>query len=113
MVKTGWTSTLSNGDLLCQQNSFDGDPDYGHDKQCFCAQDPEYELAPPVEKCALEKDKTDCVCTGTVYYGVANCPFDGEPLGLEEMKEYGFVSRQVEGSIGCNSFEFGDPMHGS
>lgn len=85
MAKFGWTSALSTGDLLCASNSFDGDPDYGHDKQCFCAADPTYEPAPPIEKCALEKEKTDCVCSGTVYYGRANCPYDGEPLGLSEM----------------------------
>lgn len=32
MLQKGWTSVLSNGDLLCDMNSFDGDPAYGHDK---------------------------------------------------------------------------------
>lgn len=32
MLKYGWTSALSNGDLACVDTSFDGDPDYGHDK---------------------------------------------------------------------------------
>lgn len=113
MTKKGWTSVISNGDLLCDQNSFDGDPDYGHQKQCFCQADPSYEPPPPVQKCGLEKDKTDCVCTGTVYYGRANCPFDDAPLDFMEMKDFGFVSRQVDGAIGCNSFEFGDPVRGA
>lgn len=29
------------------------------------------------------------------------------------MKEYGFVSKNVEGAIGCNSMEFGDPVKGA
>lgn len=66
-----------------------------------------------MEKCAAEKDKTDCVCTGTVYYGRASCPFDGEALTFQDMKGYSFVSRQVDGAIGCNSFEFGDPVKGA
>lgn len=32
MTKFGWTSVISNGDLLCDSNSFDGDPDYGYKK---------------------------------------------------------------------------------
>ena len=32
MMKEGWTSSISNGELLCDENSFDGDPAYGHDK---------------------------------------------------------------------------------
>lgn len=76
--------------------------------------DPAYEPAPPVEKCAMEKDKTDCVCTGTVYYGRATNPFEEtEALTFTDMKTYGFVSRQVDGSIGCNSLEFGDPVKGA
>lgn len=68
MMKNGWTSTISNGDLLCDVNSFNGDPAYGHDKQCFCAADPSYEPAPPVERCANENE--ECVCQGTVYFGI-------------------------------------------
>lgn len=75
MMKGGWTSLLSNGQLLCDQNSFSGDPVYGHDKQCFCEADPSYDPAPPVERCALEGD--ECICQGTVYYGVKNDPFEG------------------------------------
>ena len=40
------------------------------------------------------------------------CPYEGEALGLGEMKDYNFVSRQVEGSIACNNYEFGDPTPG-
>jgi hypothetical protein len=68
MMKKGWTSTLSTGDLLCGETSFDGDPDYGYDKQCFCESDGSYEPAPAAEVCA-EKEKDDCVCSGIVYYG--------------------------------------------
>lgn len=32
MLKYGWTSALSNGDMMCTETSFDGDPDYGHEK---------------------------------------------------------------------------------
>ena len=31
-MKYGWTSALSNGDMMCAEQSFDGDPDYGHEK---------------------------------------------------------------------------------
>lgn len=110
-MKGGWTSLISNGELLCDQNSFDGDPVYGHDKQCFCAADPSYEPMPPVEKCANENE--ECICSGTVYYGRKDCPFEGNVMGFLEMKDFGFSSRTVEGAIGCNSFEFSDPAHGS
>lgn len=111
MMKGGWTSLLSNGQLLCDQNSFDGDPSYGHEKQCFCDADPSYEPQPPVDHCADENE--ECICQGTVYYGLKDCPFDMVPIDFMEMQEFGFSSRTVEGSIGCNSFEFSDPHHGS
>jgi hypothetical protein len=66
---------------------------------------------PPVEHCADEND--ECICQGTVYYGLKDCPFDKVPIDFMEMQEFGFSSRTVEGSIGCNSFEFSDPHHGS
>jgi len=109
MMKNGWTSTLSNGDLLCENQAFDGDPDYGFEKQCFCQEDPIHEPAPPVERCALEQDRTDCVCQGTVYYGQQKCPYEGEQLSFEAMKDYNFVSRDVDGAIECSNLEFGDP----
>lgn len=30
-----------------------------------------------------------------------------------EMQEFGYSSRTVDGSIGCNNFEFSDPAHGA
>ena len=110
-MKEGWTSTLSTGDLLCGETSFDGDPDYGHDKQCFCETDPSYEEKPPAERCA-DKEKDDCVCSGVVYYGQKICPFDDVPLDFAEMKDYSFITREVEGSIQCSNKEFGDPIKG-
>jgi len=66
---------------------------------------------PAPERCALEKDKTDCVCTGTVFYGREKDPWDKEEtLDFEKMKEYKFVTKKAEGAIGCNSLEFGDPI---
>lgn len=97
MMKKGWTSKMSNGDLLCDENSFDGDPAHGHDKQCFCEADPDYTPAPAAEFCADEGQ--ECNCDGTVYYGGKFCPFDGGVVGFAEMKEGSYVSRSVEGSI--------------
>lgn len=92
MMKHGWTSALSSGDMLCGETSFDGDPAYGYDKQCFCETDPSYEVAPPAELCA-EKERDECQCTGTVYYGRKTCPYDDVPLDFNEMMDYGYVSR--------------------
>jgi hypothetical protein len=111
MLQYGWTSILSNGDLMCTETSFDGDPDYGHEKQCFCAADPVYEEPYPVERCA-EKEGAECECSGTVYYGRKTCPFDDTPLNYIEMRDYGFTSRQVEGTIMCGNNEFTDPAQG-
>jgi hypothetical protein len=111
MMKGGWTSLISNGELMCDQNSFDGDPAYGQDKQCFCEADPSYEPMPAAEFCAGENE--ECLCNGIVYYGMRYCPFEGDQIGFMEFQEFGYSSREVEGSIGCNTFEFGDPAHGS
>lgn len=96
---------------MCTETSFDGDPDYGHEKQCFCQADPVYEPPYPVERCA-EKEGAECECSGTVYYGRKTCPFDETPLNYIEMRDYGFNSRQIEGTIMCNNAEFGDPAKG-
>ena len=65
MMKYGFAQKESFGSIKCSTNEF-GDPANGHHKQCFCeSENPE----PEVERCALESDKTDCVCIGKVYYG--------------------------------------------
>lgn len=111
MVKYGWTSTLSTGDLACVDTSFDGDPDYGHDKQCFCETDPSQEAPPPVERCS-ENEGGECSCSGTVFYGRKSDPVDNAPLEFNDMKDYGYISITVDGSIQCSNGEFGDPAPG-
>lgn len=64
-----------------------------------------------MERCA-EKEGDECECSGTVFYGRKTCPFDDVPLGYIEMRDYGFNSRQIEGTIKCNNAEFGDPARG-
>jgi len=64
-MKYGFASKEAFGTVKCSTEEF-GDPAFGHSKQCFCeSETPE----PEVERCALESDKTDCVCVGKVYYG--------------------------------------------
>ena len=109
MMKYGFAQKESFGPIKCSTSEF-GDPASGHLKQCFCeSETPE----PEVERCALESDKTDCVCVGKVYYGQVEVG-DESLASFELMKAQNkFKVVDSKGSVGCNNQDMGgDPVPG-
>ena len=109
MMRYGFAQREAFGSIKCTTDEF-GDPAPGQAKQCFCeAETP----AEPVERCALESEKTDCVCLGKVYYGQLEVG-DESPASFESMKaDKKFVVIDSKGSLGCNNEDIGsDPVPG-
>jgi hypothetical protein len=63
MFTLPWGEKYANGEISCSNDVF-GDVARNKVKQCYC----EAEVPPRTVKCGTEGG--DCVCTGTVYYGV-------------------------------------------
>jgi len=93
----------------CSNKDFGNDPFPGVKKQCFCEPRPEYKPF----RCA--DDGEDCMCKGTVIYGLKKSVSNpGKLADFDEVLESEWAAEFVNttGSILCASESFGgaDPL---
>lgn len=108
MLKFPFAEKKIFGNVSCSSDVF-GNVARESSKQCFCAIE---SPALKVERCGTEREHSECLGSGFVYYGreVIN---GFNPATFDQVLRDGYVKKESHGSLVCSNAAMGsDPAPG-